>query len=144
MPKYFTASYLKPNSTKSMPLALSPLSAGDAAESSDDYELVDMNEMFTGGKEGYALYPVTGDSMVDEIRPGYLVIVDTFAVPCNGDIVASTVGGKLNVKILDKNPNGLFLVSKNKKYQPRRITERDCFQVIGVVVGHIAFHNKGY
>lgn len=133
---------LAQHSQKRIPLAHSLLSAGDAAEISEDYQLLDVCELITGGREGFVAYEVTGDSMVADIMPGYIVFVDPFCEPRNGDIVASCVNGRNNVKIFERKPSGLFLVSANKKYQPFEVKPSDNFFILGVVKAHLALHHK--
>jgi len=123
-----------------MPLANSLLSAGAAAEVSDDYDLLDVNEMITKGREGFVAFVITGDSMVDAIRPGYIVFVDSFSEPRNGDTVAACVNGKNCIKIFDRKPNGLYLVSANANYSPKEIQATDSFFILGVVKGHLAVY----
>lgn len=110
------------------------------AANEDDYDLLDVNDLITGGREGFCAYTVTGDSTVEFIKQGYLVFVDRSIVPVSGDIVASNINGKLHVKILEKQRRDLFLVSANKEYKPRRFVEIDGFQIPGVVKGHLAVY----
>lgn len=131
---------LATKSKKLVPLAYSLLSAGDAAEVSDDYELLDINEMITKGREGFIAYPITGDSMIAGIQPGSVVFVDPYCEPKNGDIVACCVNGRNNVKIFKRTSTHLYLVSANKKYSPKEVTARDSFHVLGVVRGNLTLY----
>jgi SOS-response transcriptional repressor LexA len=133
---------LAQHSKKRIPLAHSLLSAGEAAEISDDYQLLDVCELITNGREGFIAYEVTGDSMVSDILPGYIVFVDPFCEPRNGDIVASSVNGRNCIKIFNRKPNGLFLVSANTKYKPHEIRPSDNFFILGVVKAHLALHSR--
>lgn len=129
-------------SKRKIPLAHSYLSAGEPEEVFDDYEMLDINEYITGGKEGIISYSVTGDSMREDIRPGDIVFADPYRQPEAGDIVVSRVNGKNNVKIYKPCHNGLFLVPKNKCYKPRKITSVDDFHILGVVVAHLGIHKR--
>lgn len=131
---------LKTHSTRNTPLAYSWISAGAGADIGEDYRLLDINELVTNGREGFAAYEVTGNSMVDHIQPGNLVFVDTWAEPKNGDIIASSVNGDTCVKIFQSGTRGLFLISSNKAYTPREITSNDQFHVLGVIRGHLGLH----
>lgn len=133
---------LKPRSSRSIPLALSLLSAGETAEITDDHELLDINELITGGRDGFVAFVVTGESMVDAIRPGYIVFVDTYAEPRNGDIVVSNVNGLNNVKTFENGRRGLFLVPKNNQFPVRQITHQDQFCILGVVKAHLGMHDS--
>lgn len=132
--------FIATKSQRKIPMALSYLSAGEASETTDDYELLDINELITGGKEGMVSYKVTGDSMLEYIKPGYIVFVDPYQEPKNGDIIVSRVNGKNNVKIFKASDNGLYLVSANKTYPPKKITKVDDFHILGVVKGHLAVY----
>jgi|GEM_PF-5570625 len=131
---------LKPRSARTIPYSLSPISAGAGIEIGEDYRDLDLNEFITGGREGFMMYEVTGDSASPDIRPGYLIIVDTWAEPRNGQYVASVINGLTCVKIFQQSTRGLYLVSKNAEYTPRRVTHQDSFRVLGVVRGHMAVH----
>jgi len=78
--------------------------------------------------------------MVSAILPGFIVFVDSFREPRNGDIVASCVNGRNCVKIFQRDTRGLFLVSANKEYKPRQITVKDAFNILGVVKAHLAVY----
>ena len=131
---------LKPHSARTIPMATSMISAGLATEIVEDFQMLDINELVTKGRDGFVSFEVTGDSMVDNIHPGYLVFVDSWAEPKNGDIIASSVNGLTCIKIFQHSPHGLFLVSTNKNYLPRQVTAGDSFRVLGVVRGHLALY----
>lgn len=129
---------MKSHSDHKIPLSLSLLSAGDGFEISDDYEFIDIGEMITGGRPGTTrAYLVTGDSMLEHIRPGDIVFVDTMAEPRNGDTVVSCVNGQNNVKIFWRDGPDLYLVPRNGKHRPRQITAADSFHILGVVTYHL-------
>ncbi|MGH9818519.1 MAG: LexA family protein [Pyrinomonadaceae bacterium] len=123
-----------------MPLALSMISAGPAAEAVEDYSLLDINELITNGREGFVAFEVTGNSMVENILPGYMIFVDAWAEPRNGDIIAAAVDDAICVKIFSNRANGLYLVSANRDYPPQEITAKDNFRIVGVVKGHLAVY----
>jgi DNA polymerase V len=124
-----------------MPIALSLIEAGPGSHIDEDYELLDINTLITNGKEGFVCFEVTGDSMVELIPPESLIFVDLRAVPRNGDIIAVSVNGRTNVKILEQNLQGLYLVSSNEDHPPVQIRQEDHFQILGVVKAHLHFHS---
>lgn len=133
-----TSRKMMPYSRKRIPLATTLLSAGEAFEVSDDHQMIDIAELITKGREGFVAFIVDGDSMVDDIHPGFIVFVDTWAQPKNGDIVATSVNDATSVKIFHQSPaGGLFLVPKNGKYKPRKIKPSDSLHVLGVIRGHM-------
>lgn len=142
MYQFHDGKYISTNSNRKMPLSSSLLSAGEPSEIYDDYEQLDINEYITGGREGFVAYRVTGDSMLEYIKPGYIVFVDPYCETKQGDVIVSRVNGKNCVKIFDRKKNDLYLVSANKAYAPRRVTKKDDFQILGVVKGHLAVYGR--
>jgi DNA polymerase V len=137
MKKYPAGSFIATKSKKKIPVALSSLSAGAPEEITDDYELLDVNDLITGGREGIVSYRVDGDSMREDIKHGDFVFVDPYCEPQTGDTIVSRINGKNNIKIYEKNNNGLFLVPKNKDYKPQKISKLDDFHILGVVLWHL-------
>lgn len=132
--------FIASHSKKQIPYSLSLLSAGDPAEICEDYELLDINELITGGKEGFISYKVTGESMCDEIKPGYLVFVDPYQEPKKGDVIVARVNGKNNIKLYQPTKKGLYLVPANSDFPAQKITVKDDFTILGVVKAHLAIH----
>ena len=131
---------LNTTSQKQIPLAFSAISAGLGAEISEDHELLDINQLVTRNREGFVSFTVTGNSMIEAIRPGDLVFVDTWKTAQSGDIIAACVNGLTCVKRMENRPQGLYLVSANSSYEPRQVTARDDLRVLGVVRGHLALY----
>jgi SOS-response transcriptional repressor LexA len=131
---------LATNSARKMPMAVSMIAAGSASEVVADYHLVDLNDLITRGREGFLAFEVTGDSMVPDIRPGYVVFVDSWADVRNGDVVAAETNGLTSIKIFQRQQNSLFLVPTNGDYRTHEITAKDEFRVLGVVKGHLAIY----
>ncbi|HRJ90066.1 MAG TPA: S24 family peptidase [Pyrinomonadaceae bacterium] len=131
------SAHLATTSIMKTPLALSLLSAGAPAEVSDDYELLDINQIITGGREGIIAYRVSGDSMREEIRPGDYVFVDPQCEPKNGDTVVCRINNQNVIKIFQNGSAGLFLVPRNPEFVPLRPTPQDDVQILGVVLWHL-------
>lgn len=127
--------------SRQIPLAYSLLSAGPAVEVCDEgYALLDVNALICGGRDGFLAFVVTGDSMAEDIRPGYIVFIDTCCVPRNGDIVAVNVNGQNCIKIFEQRPNRLYLVPRNAEYPTTEIQPSDSLHILGVVRAHLAVH----
>lgn len=125
--------HIATHSQQTIPLAYSLISAGPASEVGEDFKLLDVCALITGNREGFIAYEVTGVSGVPTIRHGALVFIDTWAEPQNGNVIAAMVNGLVCVKIFRHSPRGLYLVSKNPDYKPRKVTADDAFTVLGVV-----------
>lgn len=131
---------LSPHKESKIPLALSMISAGVASEMVDDFHLIDVTNLITGGREGFIAFEVTGDSMIPYIQPGNVVFVDTYAEPHNGSVVACDVDGATCIKIFEQRKCGLFLVAANGDHPTREITEKNEFRILGVVRAHLGLH----
>lgn len=129
---------LNTHANKPIPMALSMIAAGPAAEIVEDYDLLDVNALVTRGREGFSAFEITGHSDAPHMLPGYIVFVDTWAEPRNGQMIAAVVNGLVCIKKFQHSHNGLRLVSRNPQYAPVEITPRDNFHVLGVVRGHLA------
>jgi SOS-response transcriptional repressor LexA len=128
-----------------IPLAYSLLSAGPAAEIDEGYALLDVNSLVTKGRDGYIAFVVTGDSMVPDIRAGFIVFVDTRRQPRTGDAVVVSINNENCIKLFDRTPTQyepprLFLVPRNGDYPTREIFPNDDFRVLGVICGHLAVY----
>lgn len=122
-----------------IPMAISLIAAGPAAEMGEDFVHLDINKLITGGREGFAAFELTGDSADPDIRHGNIMFVDTWAQPVNGEMVAVMVNGLTCVKKFEYTPGrSLYLVSRNAKYVPREVLASDDFHVLGVYRGHLA------
>jgi SOS-response transcriptional repressor LexA len=127
--------------SRKIPLANTYLPAGQAVEPSDDgYALLDLNFLITSGREDYLAFVVTGDSMSDEIRPGYIVIIDPIKAPINGDLVVACINGRNCIKMFYLEPPKLFLVSNNPEHVPIEVHQSDSLDILGVVKAHLALH----
>lgn len=133
---------LHTNSRSHIPMATSLISAGTAIEIGEDYDLLDVNELITKGREGFIAFEVTGESMIDRIHPGNIVFVDTWIEARNGDIVAIEVNGRTSVKFFSSSRRGLYLVPANPMYSKQQLTHKDSCHVLGVVRGHMAIYPR--
>jgi SOS-response transcriptional repressor LexA len=128
------------SSSKPIPLAYSLLSAGPAVEIDDGYALLDVNKLISGGREGCVAFVVTGESMREDILPGYIVFVDTNKEARSGDTVVVSINGEICVKILKHEQQRLYLVPKNGSYPVREVQPSDSFHILGVANGHLAVY----
>ena len=76
---------------------------------------------------------VKGDSMMGAgILEGDLVLVRMQKTAEEGEIVVSLLGEEATVKYFQRRPDGIYLVSANPAYAPRKVGED--FQILGKVV----------
>ncbi len=131
---------LNTHSTRTIPMAQTKIAAGIAVEIADEHYPLDVNELITGGRDGFAAYEVTGDSGADEIPHGCMVFVDTTAAPKQGQPIAVLLNGLTCVKKFSNSGRGLYLISANTAYRPVEIKPQDSFRVLGVVKSHLILH----
>ncbi len=85
---------------------------------------------------------VDGDSMMPNIQPGALLVVDRMAETRDGHIVLARIGPEFLVKRLrtDEATGRIQLLSDNEAYAPVDITEEMDFEVWGRVMHSIQQH----
>jgi DNA polymerase V len=123
-------------SRKRLPLVIQSIPAGEAAETDNAIEWVDLNEYVSNGSDCILYIRVRGDSMIDlPIFDGDLLVVDRLACPENGKIILARTQKGYTVKRYKRQNKGLFLVPANKKFTATKIRHQDNFEIIGVVTG---------
>ncbi len=117
------------------------VSAGEPIEIGSEFEQVDLNHLLTRGNPYAMLIRIRGESMSNEIHDGDWVMIDRSREPKPNDIVLANINGGYTVKRHKLNDargrNGLYLVPANDVFQPRKITEEDSFEILGVVTSVI-------
>lgn len=123
-----------------IPMTPTLLSAGRAVEfTENDYSLLDLNQLVTGGHDGWIAYKITGDSMCPAIQPGSIVFVNTMAAPKNGDYVVALIDGEVCIKEFHQTQKRLFLVPKNGSYSAREVTVNNSVHILGVARAGLNF-----
>lgn len=94
-----------------------------------------VRQMTSATSKNLALVPVIGDSMMPDLRPDDLILVDLSSKGgLSGDMYVILDGDCLMVKELDINPPNVTLISRNPAYQPTKTRLAD-LEIIGRVVG---------
>ena len=78
---------------------------------------------------------ISGDSMEPEYHNGEIAWIQQRDSLCSGEIGIFYLNGEAYIKKLYDEPDGLRLISLNKKYTPIIIKESDSFKIFGKVVG---------
>ena len=132
---------LKPETQYPTDALVAHVSAGEPIEVGSEFEQVDLNHLLARGNPYAMLIRVRGESMSAEIRDGDWVMIDRNREPQPNDIVLANINGGYTIKRHKLNDargkNGLYLVPANEVYQPRKVTEDDAFEIIGVVTSVI-------
>ncbi len=114
---------------------LGAVSAGPgllAAENVEDTLTLPRNFLRYGNGEVFGL-KVKGDSMIGAgIQEGDLVMVRQQRSANDGEIVVALMGEEAMVKYFRRRDDGIFLVSANPAYSPRKVGED--FAILGKVV----------
>ncbi len=111
------------------------IAAGEPIEAIEDFEVLDLKELFKAPRERFALR-VTGDSMIDEhIRDGDYVICRRSTTADNGDtVVALLTDGEATLKTFYKEKGRVRLQPANPAFKP---IYPDKVDIQGVVIGVI-------
>ncbi len=103
-----------------------------AAENVEDTLTLPRNFLRYGAGEVFGLR-VKGDSMIGAgILEGDLVMVRQQRTAVQGEIVVALLGEEATVKYFQKRPDGIYLVSANPAYPPRKVGED--FAILGRVI----------
>lgn len=128
------------NSTYETAALIAKVSAGEPLEIVSEIEMVDLNYLLTRGNPDCLLVQVDGDSMSSEIVSGDYVMLDRTRRPKPNDIVIARLGGAYTIKrhkLNNGHRTGLYLVPANLIYEPKKVTEDDDFEILGVVTAVI-------
>jgi repressor LexA len=114
---------------------LGSVSAGPgllATENVEDTLTLPRNFLRYGNGEVFGL-KVKGDSMIGAgILEGDLVMVRQQRTALDGEIVVALLGEEATVKYFERRPDGIYLISANPAYPPRKVGED--FAILGKVV----------
>ena len=118
-----------------IPLYGDLISAGFPSPAQDYVEqTLDLNELCIRHPAATFLVRVSGDSMKDKgILDGDVLVVDRSVNAVHGSVIVAALNREFTVKELCLKPVKQLL-AHNKTYQPIPLTERDEFEVFGVVV----------
>lgn len=113
------------------------VSAGEPLEVTSEVERIDPTALLTRGSDACLLIRVHGESMVDLIKSGDWVVLDRAKEPHPGDVVLANLNGSFTLKRHKLNDRGLYLVPANALYDSIKVTERDSYEIVGVVINII-------
>jgi DNA polymerase V len=122
-----------------LPVYLERVPAGFPSPAGDYMEgKLDLNQHLVKHPAATFFVRVTGDSMIGKgIHSGDLLIVDKSLDPKDGSIVIAALDGELTVKQLEKRNGKFRLLPANKNYEPLEVSERQSFEIWGVVTNVI-------
>ena len=125
----------KINSAISVPLFLSPVSAGFPSPAEDYIEKnLDLNELLIKHPAATFFVRVSGDSMRGaHIHDQDILIVDRSLEPSNGKIVIAVIDGNITVKRLQICHQAVYLLAENQEFPPLLVNPEEGIYIWGVV-----------
>lgn len=118
---------------RTIPMQLYPVSAGPGNFlDEENYEDIPVSDDVPASAD-FAVR-VSGDSMEPLYHKNQIIYVHRQEYLENGEIGIFFLDGEAYVKKFQKDPEGMFLVSLNKKYSPKQITPGCDFKIFGKVV----------
>ncbi len=90
--------------------------------------------LLKGSPKDYFLVRVNGQSMRDiGINDGDTLIVNSKALPQDGDIIIALLNGETLVKTYRIIDREIYLIAENKQFLPIKIYPEEQFSILGVV-----------
>ena len=116
-------------------MAQEKISAGFPSPADDFKELrISIDQEVVRNEEATFYARVSGESMQGAgLDDGDLLVIDRSIEPKNGKIAVCYIDGEFTVKRLKVVEDGVFLIPKNPKYQPIKVTEENELIVWGIV-----------
>ena len=121
---------------------ISSISAGFPSPAEDFSELsISLDKHLIQNPSATFMAYANGNSMVDAgIHHGDILIIDRSLNARDGDIIIAVLHGEFTVKQLSIINNTFFLLPKNPKYSPVKISDDMDFEVWGIVSYSIRKH----
>jgi len=121
---------------------ISSISAGFPSPAEDFSELsISLDKHLIQNPSATFMAYANGNSMVDAgIHHGDILIIDRSLNARDGDIIIAVLHGEFTVKQLSIINNTFFLLPKNPKYSPIKISDDMDFEVWGIVSYSIRKH----
>ena len=118
-----------------LPLLLAGVQAGFPSPADDFIDKrLDLNEHLINHPAATFFVRAVGDSMLGAgIHDGDLLIVDRAVEASAGKVVMAAIGGELTVKRLERERERLLLSPANPDYPSFDVTNREDFEIWGVV-----------
>jgi DNA polymerase V len=139
--EFFTANT---SSILTLPMIEGGISAGFPSPAQDYIDLkIDLNKELINNPNSTFYGRVKGSSMKDAgIVDGDILVIDKSLEPQDGDTAICFIDGEFTLKYIKIEPDAVYLVPANSKFQPIKITEENNFCIWGVVTYSIKNHNK--
>ena len=127
-----------------LPLVDGGIAAGFPSPAQDYIDLkIDLNKELIANPSSTFYGRVKGASMQDAgILDGDILVIDKSIEPQDGDTAVCFIDGEFTLKYIKIEPDAVYLVPANAKFQPIKVTEDNNFCIWGIVTYSIKSHKK--
>jgi len=141
-----TIDFYSANTDSVLPLSMvvGGIAAGFPSPAQDYIDLkIDLNKELIANPSSTFYGRVKGSSMQDAgIVDGDILVIDKSLEPKNGDTAVCFIDGEFTLKYIKIEPDAVYLIPANPKFQPIKVTEENNFCIWGVVTYSIKNHKK--
>ncbi len=132
------------SSSLELPLMEGGIAAGFPSPAQDYIDLkIDLNKELIANPSSTFYGRVKGTSMKDAgIEDGDILVIDKSLEPRDGDTAVCFIDGEFTLKYIKIEPDAVYLVPANSKFQPIKVTEDNNFCIWGVVTYSIKNHKN--
>ena len=138
--------FFSANTSSELPLPMieGGISAGFPSPAQDYIDLkIDLNKELITNPSSTFYGRVKGSSMKDAgILDGDILVIDKSLEPQNGDTAVCFIDGEFTIKYIKIEPDAVYLIPANSKFQPIKVTEENNFCIWGIVTYSIKNHKK--
>ena len=127
-----------------LPLVEGGIAAGFPSPAQDYIDLkIDLNKELISNPSSTFYGRVKGSSMKDAgIESGDILVIDKSLEPQDGDTAVCFIDGEFTLKYIKIEPDAVYLIPANIKFQPIKVTEENNFCIWGVVTYSIKNHKR--
>jgi DNA polymerase V len=127
-----------------LPMVEGGIPAGFPSPAQDYIDLkIDLNKELITNPSSTFYGRVKGSSMKDAgILDGDILVIDKSLEPQDGDTAVCFIDGEFTLKYIKIEPDAVFLVPANNKFQPIKVTNENNFCIWGVVTYSIKRHKR--
>ncbi len=127
-----------------LPLVDGGIAAGFPSPAQDYIDLkIDLNKELISNPSSTFYGRVKGASMQDAgIVDGDILVIDKSIKPQDGDTAVCFIDGEFTLKYIKIEPDAVYLIPANPKFQALKVTEENNFCIWGVVTYSIKSHKK--
>ena len=132
------------SSVLQLPLVDGGIAAGFPSPAQDYIDLkIDLNKELIANPSSTFYGRVKGASMKDAgIEDGDILVIDKSLEPHDGDTAVCFIDGEFTLKYIKIEPDAVYLIPANSKFQPIKVTEDNNFCIWGVVTYSIKNHKR--